>query len=105
MAFLEVRSNPNPASRDSIPLLLEVQADLLASLGTCAVVPLYRREAVPAAPIARLTPVLEFQGRAYVAMVPEIAGVARRHLGESLGALPEARNGIIAALDLLFTGI
>ena len=50
MAFLEVHGNPNPASRDRIPFLLEIQADLLASLGTRVVVPLYRKEAAPRVP-------------------------------------------------------
>lgn len=105
MAFLEVRANPNPASKADVPLLLEVQADLLSGLETRVVVPLYRKDAVPGRSLTRLTPDLEFQGRCYVAMVPELAGVARRHLGESLGSLPSARGAVIAALDMLFTGI
>lgn len=105
MAFLEVHVNPNPASREAIPFLLEIQADLLASLETRVVVPLYRQDAAPRHPIARLTPVVEFQGQAYVAMVPELAGLARRQLGPSAGHLTSMRAEAIAALDLLFTGI
>ena len=55
--------------------------------------------------MARLTPVLEFQGRPYVAMIPELAGIPRRSLGVSAGSLASQRGEIIAALDLLFTGI
>lgn len=105
MAFLEVHENPNPASRDRIPFLLEIQAELLASLGTRVVVPLYQREAAPRLLMARLMPVLEFQGRPYVAMIPELAGIPRRELGASAGSLASQRGEIIAALDLLFTGI
>jgi toxin CcdB len=105
MAFLEVHANPNPASKMAIPLLLEVQADLLSALESRVVVPLYRKDAAPRYAIARLTPILEFQGQPYVAMVPELAGLARRSLGTCLGNMPSARAEIIAALDLLFTGI
>lgn len=105
MAFLEVHENPNPASQAAIPYLLEVQADLLSSLHSRVVVPLYRKAAAPRHPISRLTPLLEFQGQTLMAMVPELAGVARRSLGASLGNLSSARAEIIAALDLLFTGI
>lgn len=105
MAFLEVHANSNPATRRAIPFLLDVQADLLSSLSTRVVVPLYRKDAAPARAIAHLTPLLEFQGKTYVAMVPELAGIARRALGPSAGDLTPARAEIIAALDLLFTGI
>ena len=105
MAFLEVHANPNPDSRAAIPFLLDIQADLLSSLATRVVVPLYREAAAPRHPMARLTPLIEFQGQPYVAMVPELAGLARRHLGPTAGDLGLARSEIIAALDLLITGI
>lgn len=104
MAALTVHANPNTKSRPSIPYLLDIQSDLLSSLGTRVVVPLYRQETTTIHPISRLTPVVEFKGQAYVAMVPELAGVAQRELGESAGSLLPARAEILAALDLLFTG-
>jgi len=67
-------------------------------------VPLYRKKARALHPISRLTPVVVFQGQAYVAMVPELAGVSRRELGPPAGDLAPLRQEIIAALDLLFTG-
>ena len=36
---------------------------------------------------------------------PELAGVAKRALGEKIASLKPKRDEIIAALDLLFTGI
>jgi len=105
MAFLEVHVNPNPTTKRAIPFLLDVQADLLSSLSTRVVVPLYRKDAAAARVIAHLTPLLEFQGKTYVAMIPELAGVPRRVLGASAGDMTSARVEIIAALDLLFTGI
>lgn len=105
MAFLDILANPNPATRQAIPFLLEVQADLLAALATRVVVPLYRKEAVPGARMVRLTPEVDFQGQSLVAMFPELAGVARRSLGPRMGDLAARRAEMIGALDLLLTGI
>ncbi|MBP1627681.1 MAG: hypothetical protein H6Q00_2156 [Holophagaceae bacterium] len=105
MAFLEVHANPNPRTQATIPLLLDVQADLLSSLGTRVVLPLYRRDAAPGRLMTRLTPSLEFQGECYVLMTPELAGVPRQALGPTLGSLASARAEILAALDLLITGV
>jgi len=105
MAFLEVHANPNPQSRGQVPLLLDIQADMLSALLTRAVVPMYRREAVAGQVMTRLTPMVEFEGAEYVLMVPELAGISRRQLGPSLGILPKGRPEVIAALDLLVTGV
>ena len=104
MAQFSVHKNPNARSRAEIPFLLDIQADLLAVLATRVVVPLYRPEALGAPAMTRLTPVLRFQGRALVAMVPELAGIARRDLGPVVGDLAAARGDLLQALDLLLTG-
>lgn len=41
MPQFAVYGNINPATRAAVPLLLDVQSDLLAELGTRVVVPLY----------------------------------------------------------------
>jgi len=104
MAQFAVHRNDNPGTRMEIPFLLDVQADLLDALATRMVVPLYRAgEAGPPA-MTRLTPRLRFQGLDLIAMVPEMAGVPGRSLGEALGDLSANRNDILGALDLLLTG-
>lgn len=104
MGGLPVHANPDPKSRKAIPFLLDIQNDLLSSLETRVVVPLYLKDATTLHPISRLTPVVTFQNKTYIAMVPELAGVARRSLGAPAGELPSLRAEVIAALDLLFTG-
>lgn len=104
MAALTVHANPDPKSRKAIPFLLDIQNDLLSSMDTRVVVPLYLKGAAALHPISRLTPVVTFQNKTYIAMVPELAGVARRSLGTPAGDLSSKRAEIIAALDLLFTG-
>jgi toxin CcdB len=52
-----------------------------------------------------LNPQFEIEGVSVVMSTPEIAGVPCRVLGEKVASLQQQRKEIIAALDLLFTGI
>ncbi len=104
MAAFTVHANPDPRSRKAIPFLLDIQNEILSTMETRVVVPLYVKSAATLHPISRLTPVVTFQNKTYIAMVPELAGVARRSLGTRAGDLSNTRAEIIAALDLLFTG-
>ena len=106
MPQFTVHRNRNAATKARYPLLLNVQADLLGELGTRVVVPM-----TPATPVARraamrtLTPVLEVDGKEYVLMIPQLAGIAARELGPPVADLSSQRPAVLAALDLLFTGI
>ena len=104
MTEYAVFKNPNPGSREAVPLLLDIQSSVLSPLGTRVVVPLYRPEAVLGQVMSRLTPTLTFQGQTLVAMVPELAGISRRALGPACGDLAAARAELIQAVDLLLTG-
>jgi len=104
MPQFAVHRNPNPATRTAIPLLLDVQSDLLETLGTRVVIPLYTAAAVHDGIIGTLTPRLEVAGTPYVAVTPELAGIPRKSLGVQVGDLSNHHFDIIAALDLLLTG-
>ena len=105
MAQFSVHRNPAAASRATVPYLLDVQSDLLSGLGTRAVVPLYTAAAMKGRITRTLTPQFEVEGRPVVMVTPQIAGVALKHLGAEVGSLESQRGLIIAALDLLITGI
>jgi toxin CcdB len=104
MAQFDVYLNPNAATRKSIPYLLDVQADLLDTLATRVVVPLILAEEMGLA-AKHLNPQFKIKGAAVVMSAAELAGVANRSLGDKVASLKNKRNEIIAALDLLFTGI
>jgi toxin CcdB len=104
MGQFTVHKNPSARTRNDIPYLLDVQCDLFSVLATRVVVPLYRLETLGSATMAKLTPVLRFQDQNLVAMVPELAGVARRNLGPAVGDLASARAELLQAMDLLLTG-
>lgn len=105
MAQFAVHENTNPATRAAVPLLLDVQSDLLAELGTRVVVPLYTASAMQGKMLITLTPRFEIEGEPYVMMTPQMAGIAKKQLGAKVADLAAQRDEIIAALDLLITGI
>jgi toxin CcdB len=88
----------------TFPLVVDVQAELHASLISRIVVPLIPRTRSPARPITRLNPVITIGGSAYVLLFPLMASVPRTSLGELVGTLAAHRATLIAALDLLITG-
>lgn len=104
MAQFDVYMNPNAATRKTIPYLLDVQADLLDTLVTRVVVPLVLTEIMGLA-AKHLNPQFKIKGLAVVMSTAELAGVSNRSLGDKVASLKNKRDEIIAALDLLFTGI
>ncbi|MEW6282706.1 MAG: CcdB family protein [Candidatus Eremiobacterota bacterium] len=101
----DVYRNRNPASNKRFPYLLEVQAALLEGLDTRVVVPLAAREQFAGKILTRLMPLLQIKGKELVAVTPQMAGIAKRELGDCVGNLGLARQEIIAALDFLLTGV
>lgn len=87
------------------PLLLDVQADLLERLATRVVVPLMTVKRHGARPITRLNPVVRVRGNEYVLVFQELAAIPASALGDVVGSLADRRAELIAAVDLLFTGI
>jgi toxin CcdB len=104
MAQFDVYLNSNPATRKNVPYLLDVQADLLNAMATRVVVPLILDEATGQG-VKQLNPHFKVKGVAVVMSTAELAGVSSRILGERVVSLKARRDEIIAALDLLFTGI
>lgn len=105
MAQFDVYRNSNPATRARTPFLLDVQSDLLDPLVTRVVVPLCKPELLKGRLAERLNPTFEVDGRRVAMLTPELAGVPARALGERIANLAAARETIIGALDLVFTGI
>jgi toxin CcdB len=101
MPQFDVYRNPRGGT---YPLVLDVQADLLAQLDTRVVVPMAPRERYAAELLRRATPVATVAGTEYVLVVPLLAAVARSALGKPVGSLASRRADLMSALDLMFTG-
>lgn len=97
--------NRNPASRTRFPLLLDIQSDLLEGLATRVVVPLAPASAVRARSMQTLTPILKFEGKEFLMVTPQVAGIPARELGSIAGDLASHRDKIIAAVDFLLSGV
>ena len=103
MAQFDIYENPNEETKQAVPYLLDIQADLLDTLATRVVVPLIAVSAMVRA-IKHLTPRFTVKHSTVFMSTAELAGVPVRSLGEKVGSLKDKRNEILAALDFLFTG-
>jgi toxin CcdB len=54
---------------------------------------------------SRIHPSIEINGRKHVALIEELAAIPASIFGANVGSAESQRYEIIAALDLLFTGI
>ena len=104
MAQWDVHRNVSARSAGRIPYLLDLQSDLLRSLQTRVVVPLYWPEAF-GPPARKLNPVLVVEGRPVVASFAEMAGVPVAALGERVDGVENERVSLVAALDCLLSGV
>jgi toxin CcdB len=105
VAQFDVYVNANAQTHAATPLLLDVQSDLIADLDTRVVVPLRLASAMNGQHVKILMPVFDIENDHYVMLTPLLAGISIRQLGAKLASLSHQRDDIIAALDLLITGI
>jgi toxin CcdB len=105
VAQFSVHVNLNPASRGLYPFLLDIQSELLNDLNTRVVVPLAPPGSRRGPSLAKLMPKIRVDGVDYVMLTPQLAGIPVRHLGYEVENLADNRAEIVAALDLLVSGI
>jgi toxin CcdB len=104
MAQFDVYANPNAATKQTIPFLLDIQTDLLNNLLTRVVIPLYTVSAMGKA-AKHLNLQFSVNRTTVIMSTAELAGVAVHTLGDKVCSLKEHRTEIIAAIDFLVTGI
>jgi toxin CcdB len=89
----------------SVPLLVDVQTNLLADLSSCVVVPLLPEATAKEEALPRLKPLIQVDGKNYILVTTDIGTVAKSSLGECVTNLEDSnRQTIIEALDFLFQG-
>ena len=104
MAQFDVHRNAVRASQRRIPYLLDIQANYLSELRTRVVVPLLDTAVEPLRPVANLNPQVSIDGRRYLLLFQEIAGVSTHYLGARVTSLESRRNELLRALDVIWTG-
>ncbi len=102
MAQFDLYRNPRGGA---YPLVLDLQADVVGRLATRIVAPLMTLKRYGAKPITRLNPMVSIDETEYVIVFQELAAVPASALGELVTSLASRRTDLIAAIDLLFTGI
>jgi len=105
MAQYDVFKNRDAATRKRMPYLLDVQSDLLEGLSTRVVIPMLAAQRDDAVRIGRLMPEFEIEGSTVTLVTPQLAGVPCAILGQPVASLAQRRHEIIAALDVLISGV
>ena len=103
MQQFDVLENKNPDTRDQVPYLLLLQADLFEDLATQVVAPLISVDRFGSR-LDWLTPLVKVGTSEYVVSIPEMAGVPASVIGGRVGPADSQRQEFISALDFLFTG-
>jgi toxin CcdB len=105
MPQFSVYQNLNTKSRELFPFMVEIQSNLLKDLPTTVVVPLCNPNSFGGKVITRLCPVIEFDGKQFMAVSPQLAGVERKILGKEVANVPNWRDALLASIDFILSGI
>lgn len=105
MAQFWVYENLNKATREIYPYLLDIQSNLLDDLRTTPAIPLCPVEIAGKATITKLCPKVDIDGRVFIVLTQQMAGIDRKILGREVCDLSRYRSEVIAALDFIISGI
>lgn len=103
MRQFDVVENKNPDTRDQVPYLLLLQADLFGDLETRVVAPLIPADRYGPR-LDWLNPTVRIEKIDYVVSMAELAGVPATIIGDPVASAASKRHDVISALDFLFTG-
>lgn len=97
----------NTGKSSTYPLLLDVTSDIIGELNRRVVIPLLPVEKYPGGNRPeRMLPLISLaDGKEYVVMTHELAGIPVRVLGREFCSAAQYRAQIKAAMDFLFDGI
>ena len=104
MPQFAVYRNRDRRTRRAYPLLVDVQTDLLQELDTRVVVPLTSAPSLVEFPLMNLMPTITFEGKPYVLVTPQLAGIAHARLGAHAGSVAAQGHAITSALEFMLRG-
>jgi toxin CcdB len=105
MAQYDVYANPNPASRDAVPYLVDVQSRFLDHFTTRLMLPLLRSEPSHTAVPRRLMPRLRVLEQSLVLYAHQAAAIESRLLKKPVASLAPQATEILGALDAVTSGV
>ncbi|WP_029593186.1 CcdB family protein [Franconibacter pulveris] len=93
------------AGKQAYPYFINIQHPVANTLRHVLVVPVVDSRLLPAKPLsAKICPVVEIAGRAYVAMTPMMAGVPTKEVGGEVADFTHYRQPLRDAVDFLLNG-
>ena len=104
MAQFDVYPNPSNSARLGIPYVVVIQSDLLEALATRLTVPLASSEWAGKSP-EKLSPVIAVRGQNLRALVHYAAPVPTRTLRLPVGNVSAQSAALIAAMDVVLSGV
>jgi len=99
----DVVANPDASEAEHRPYLVVLQSDLVSGLISTIVAPLVPRDAMTGA--HRLNPIVNVGDRELWLATHDLFAIDRRVLRTKVATVADQRDAIIAAHDLIFTGI
>jgi toxin CcdB len=87
-----------------IPLMVDVQAEILGDLASRVVIPLRVVDQAEELPLPRLKPVLVIGDQSYLLLTTDIGTQPIHWLGKPVGNIKEHHETITSAMDFLFQG-
>jgi len=88
-----------------IPFVLDIQSRLLTAMGTRVVAPVIARRRLASAVVERLNPCIWIDGVEHVVVMQQLFAIDSHALGRSVMDLGAQSHTIVAALDMLISGI
>ncbi|WP_218510489.1 CcdB family protein [Variovorax sp. dw_308] len=104
MAQFDVYVNPQPASRQSTPYVVDVQSQFIGQLNTRFVMPLSRVGVASRNVPVNLCPVVQIEGEALSLMAHLAAPATVRMLGKPVASLTHRASEITGALNAVISG-
>jgi toxin CcdB len=87
-----------------VPLMVDVQSELLGEIDSRVVVPLRPVTKTIEVTLPRLKPILHIGDQDYILVTTDLGAQPKRWLGQPIGNIAKHRDEIVAALDFLFQG-
>ena len=105
MSQFTLYRNENKNTKKTYPFFVNVQSDLLDELNSRIVIPLSPYEALDNKNVKKLCPIIELDEGNFVLLAHQITSVPNSLLKKEVTSLEKHRYEILAAVDLLLTGI
>lgn len=105
MSQFSLYKNEDAASNKTYPYFIDVQHSLLSDLNTRLVIPLAPHATLNNTDAKRLCPVLHLPEGDFVLLTHQMTSAPKSILKTEVASLSDRRHEILAAIDMLISGI